>query len=210
MPPTQRPAPPQADVETPPAGQRFQRSGAGEAPAPARRYDDEPRSMIRWGAVTGGVITVVAALGILTSLGTAVGWSILDTTAAEFADVSTAEWVWGIVSAIIAFFAGGLVAAATAPGSRVRGAMHGLMVGAAAIAVALLVTSFGGGVLLGAGTAALGNIVDVDEQIRDEVLLAGTVEQAENNAWGVFAGYSLAVVFAGIGGMLGPRGHDDR
>ena len=166
------------------------------------------RDLVRWGPIFGGLVTVIALLAILSSLGLAIGLSALE-PGDRIGEVSTGAWIWGVGSAALAFFVGGAVAAMSAAvGGRDRGLLNGLLVGAASIAASLLLIGFGAGALLGAGASALGDVIDSANQLNfNQQGGAGTsaFARAESNAWGSFVGLSLAVVLAGLGGLAGAR-----
>jgi hypothetical protein len=158
-----------------------------------------------------GLVTVIATLSILSALALAIGLSAIEpgTGGSDLDSISTGAWIWGIASAVIAFFLGGMVAAMSAAvGGRSRGLLNGLMVGATSIAATLLLVGLGAGALLGAGASALGDVIDVGDQIdlgeqADAVSSAFT--RAEDSAWGSFIGLALAVIVAGLGGLAGAR-----
>lgn len=170
--------------------------------------DLERRDLVRWGPIVAGLVSVIALLAILSALGLAIGLSAVEGDG--LAQISTGAWIWGIASAAIAFFVGGMVAAmSSAVGGRERGLLNGLMVGAASITATLLLIGFGAGSLLGAGASALGDVVNVGQQlnVQQEVEAAtGALARAESSAWGSFIGLTLAVVLAGLGGLAGARG----
>ena len=167
------------------------------------------RDLVRWGPIAAGLVTVVSTLAILSTLGLAIGLSAVEPGGDGFAEISTGAWIWGIAAAAIAFFLGGFVAAVSAAvGGPGRGILNGLMVGAASIAATLLLIGFGAGSLLGAGASALGDVVNVGEQFNlgDEASAAvDAFARAESSAWGSFIGLALAVVLAGLGGLVGAR-----
>ena len=167
------------------------------------------RDLVRWGPIVAGLVTVIATLAILSSLGLAVGLSAIEPAAGSIGEISTGAWIWGIATAAVAFFLGGLVAALSAAvGGAGRGLLNGLMVGAASITATLLLIGFGAGALLGAGASALGDVVNVGDQLnlgQQADAAAAAFSRAEDSAWGVFAGFALAVVLAGLGGLAGAR-----
>jgi len=206
------------DVHATQPAERFARPGDhargdGSGAASVERLHDDAlvrRDLVRWGPIVAGLVTVIATLAILSSLGLAVGLSAIEPADGGVSEISTGAWIWGIASAAIAFFLGGMVAALSAAvGGRSRGLLNGLMVGAASIAATLLLIGFGAGALLGAGATALGEVVNVGNQLNlDQQADAATsaFARAEGSAWGSFIGLSLAVVLAGVGGLVGARG----
>jgi hypothetical protein len=167
------------------------------------------RDLVRWGPVLAGLVTVIATLAILSTLGLAIGLSAVEPTGDGMSAISTGAWIWGIASAVIAFFLGGMVAAmSSAVGGADRGLLNGLMVGAASIAGTLLLIGFGAGALLGAGASALGEVINVGNQLnfgQQADAATNAFARAEGSAWGSFIGLSLAVILAGLGGLVGAR-----
>lgn len=168
-----------------------------DAGAGLRRTD-----LIRWPAIIVGVFTTIATLIVLAALGTAVGMSVLDPSQ-NVGQASTEATIWGIASAVIAFFVGGLVAARTAAvGGPPEGAFNGFMVGVTAIALTVLFIGFGVGNLLGAAAANLGQVANL--QIGGEGLTQAFTS-AEASAWATFIGLAAALALAALGGLLGHR-----
>ena len=191
---------------------------AGRAPVPGRGAGsiDElthdaliRRDLVRWGPIVAGLVTVIATLAILSSLGLAIGLSAIEPGSGGITEISTGAWIWGIAAAAVAFFLGGLVAALSAAvGGRGRGLLNGLMVGAASITATLLLIGVGAGALLGAGASALGDVVNVGDQLnpgQQADAAAAAFTRAEDSAWGAFTGLALAVALAGLGGLVGAR-----
>jgi hypothetical protein len=116
---------------------------------------------ISWGALFAGAFAAIASWALLSVLGMAIGLSTVDQGQAgtlRFAGVFSG-W-WGAVSALVALFVGGLVAArASGTSSRGAGALHGFVTWAlTAVAGAWLVVSLAGslmGGLLSAGKVAV-------------------------------------------------------
>lgn len=166
------------------------------------------RDRIRWGPVVAGLLTTLVTMVVLTVLGVAIGLSAFDPGDEA---IGAAATIWGIISALVAFFAGGLMAASTAsPGSARWGWLHGLMVGVTAIAVMLWLVGTGVGNVLG---AAAGNIEDMTalggvDVTQDQAQTA--FDTARDSAWGTLIGLLLALGAATIGGVLGTRATDDR
>jgi len=68
------------------------------------------RDLVRWGPVIAGLVCVITTLAILSALGLAIGLSAVEPSGSGLAEISTGAWIWGIASAVVAFFLGGLVA----------------------------------------------------------------------------------------------------
>jgi hypothetical protein len=84
---------------------------------------------ISWGAILGGAVTALAVGTLLHSLGFALGLSAIDpSNPSSFRASSIFTGVWSLVTAFLALFAGGMVAARVAGVvSRTGGAIHGLV-----------------------------------------------------------------------------------
>jgi hypothetical protein len=84
---------------------------------------------ISWGAILGGAVTAIAVGTLLHSLGFALGLSAIDpSNPSSFRASSIFTGVWSLVTAFLALFAGGMVAARVAGvATRTAGAIHGLV-----------------------------------------------------------------------------------
>lgn len=180
------------------------------------------RNRVQWGPILAGLLTGIAVLIVLTVLGLAVGTSAFEP--GKTSGLGTAAGIWGAVSAIIAFFIGGWVAAKTAAvGGRGSGMINGFMVGATALTLILYLTTSGLGNLLGtvgSNISGIANVVQdqvqandtnttqVQNQAQSAADQAVSVAQqnyntAKDAAWGTFVGLLLALAAATIGGLLG-------
>lgn len=97
-----------------------------------------PTDRVRWPAVLAGLFMAVSVLALLSVLGLAIGLSSYDAydSGRTFA---IGSGIWAIVSALIAFFVGGFVAAKT---SALRGRETALWNGAVVWAVAIPLTAY--------------------------------------------------------------------
>ena len=114
-----------------------------------------PVDRARWGAILAGLFAAISTLFLLVILGAAIGLSSYDAGDSGRA-FAIGGGVWAAVSALIAFFVGGLVAGRSAalPGRGV-GLFNGAMVWAVAVPATLwLATSLAGSVLNTAGAVA--------------------------------------------------------
>ena len=113
---------------------------AAVVPAPAVAVtvaEDPRRDVVRWGPIVAGVLTAFTVLLFLTVLGIALGLSTLgsEDTAQGW---GTAAGVWGGLSLLVAFFAGGWMAGRSAvPGLDRNGLLNGFVTGAAALLLLL-------------------------------------------------------------------------
>ncbi len=190
----------------------------------------EVKNRVQVGPILAGVLTAIATLLILSVLGLAIG-----ATALEPRDVGEElGWgatIWGIASALIAFFLGGWVAAKTAAvAGEGSGIINGLMVGAAILAIVLWLTGTGVSALLGTVGSNIGDIVNVaqdegvsgqqaEQQAQEAQQQAQQqVEQidpqvafdtVQDTAWATLAGLVLPLAAAAIGGWVGHNERED-
>ena len=181
------------------------------------------RNRVQWGPIMAGLLTTIATMIVLTILGLAIGASAFD-PADDGSTIGTAAGIWGAISAIIAFFLGGVVAAKTAavggPGS---GMINGFMVGATALAFILYLTSTGLGNLLGTVGTNIGEIANLAQdfnqsgvvepaQAQDaaqdavaavDISAEDAFDTAKDSAWGTLIGILLALGAATVGGLAG-------
>lgn len=190
------------------------------------------RNRVQWGPIIAGVATAIATFLLLTVLGIALGASVLDPTDTA-GDIGTWAAVWGAISAIVAFFVGGWLAAKTAAvDGPFAGLVNGLMAGAAGLILILWLSSTGLGNLFGTISSNVGDIANlgqdiaqqegvtaeeaqadaeaqVDEaQAQVEETVAGlddqdTFDTVRDSAFGTFLGLLLPLVAAALGGYLG-------
>jgi len=188
----------------------------------------EVKNRVQFGPIVAGVLTAIATLLILTVLGLAIGASALEPRDVG-EGIGVAAAIWGIVSALIAFFLGGWVAAKTAAVAGAgSGMINGLMVGAAILVIILWLTGSGVSAIVGTIGSNIGDITtvvqeetgsteqaaqeaeevqaDVEEQV-DQIDPASAFDTAKDAAWGTLAGLVLPLVAAGAGGLLG---HNER
>ena len=165
------------------------------------------RDRVRWGPIVAGFVTVIATLVVLTVLGLAIGLSAFEPDDAGGTTASTAAAIWGIITALLAFFAGGWVAARTAAvAGTANGALNGLLVGMAAIALTVWLVGTGLGNVLGAAAANLGTIASVSFSADPQ----NAFDEARTSAWGTFVALALALVASTAGGALGHRDRDQK
>lgn len=186
------------------------------------------RDRVRWGPILAGLATALTSLLILSLLGLAFGLTVVNagTAAAQGTpppDTGRNSAIWGAVSALIAFFLGGLVAGKTAAVfGRGWGALNGALVFLAGVPIILLLAGMGLGSVLGTlgnfagslnadpGTAqqAAQGAADQARQATQNVQpidVARAAEGARNAAWGTLLGMVLGLGASAAGGMLGTR-----
>jgi hypothetical protein len=186
---------------------------------------EEPKNRVQWGPIVAGTLTALVTLLVLAVLGLAVGASAFE-PGTDRTDWGTAAGIWGAISALIAFFLGGWVAARTAAvAGSFAGLMNGFMVGAATLLVLLWLTTTGLTNLLGFAANSVADIAAVATEVigeeatelTDEVDVEEAVEEAEaaapsaesvydrvrDGAWGTLIVLLLSLATATLGGWLG-------
>jgi hypothetical protein len=202
------------------------------APAPVLSHHDEGilpvRNRVQWGPIIAGLVGALTIFVLLTILGIGIGASVLDPNRPAD-DVGIWATIWGALTIIVAFFAGGWVAAKTAAvGGEFGGMMNGLLVGAAGILLVIWLTSTGLGNLFGMLSSNIGDIANLAGQVAQQEGVTAEEAQSEaqdvaaqaedqiqqidpqvafeavrNGAIGTFLGLLLPLIAAGIGGYLG-------
>jgi hypothetical protein len=165
------------------------------------------RDRVQWGPIIAGAVSGLVAMLVLTVLGLAIGASAFEPDT-DLSDWDTWAGVWGGLSAVIAFFVGGWVAARTAAveGS-FAGLMNGLMAGATILLVLTLLTATGLTNLIGFVGGNLATIADYAVDIAQGETAAADAQAAFDNmrdaAWGTLVTLVLALAAAALGGVLG-------
>jgi hypothetical protein len=139
----------------------------------------QPVDRVRWGAIFAGLFTAVSTFVLLSILGLAIGASAF-TPGDDLTGFGTGAGIWTAVSALIAFFVGGLIAArAAAVTGRGNGALNGAMVWIVMIPLALYLVSSG----IGSTLRALGGVAATGVQAAAPVV--GEVARDVANANGI-------------------------
>jgi len=139
----------------------------------------QPVDRVRWGAVLAGLFTAISTFILLSILGLAIGASAFD-PGDTLGGFGTGAGIWSAVSALIAFFVGGLIAArAAAVTGRGNGALNGAMVWLVMIPLALYLVSSG----IGTTLRALGGVAATGLQAAAPVV--GQVAEDVTNAQGI-------------------------
>ncbi len=185
-----------------------------------------PRDRVRWGPIMAGLVSALATLLVLSLLGVAVGLTAAagdpnggaNAAAAKANNYSTGASIWAALSALIAFFIGGFVAARTAG---VRGKTNGWINGALVWAIALplllwLASSGASGFLNAIGFNLNGFVNNVNgavNSVTNNTANPGTVqastEAARNGAWGTLGALVLGLLASALGGLIGARAHEN-
>jgi hypothetical protein len=181
------------------------------------------KNRVQFGPIVAGILTAIATMLILTVLGLAIGASALEPRdAGQSMGVGAA--IYGVISAIIAFFLGGWVAAKTAAVAGAgSGLINGLMVGAGILALVLWLTGSGVGAVVGALGSNVGDIANLvqdsgtstqeaqqqAQQAQEQLNPNQAFDTVKNAAWGTLAGLLIPLVAAGLGGLVGHNERED-
>jgi hypothetical protein len=181
----------------------------------------EVKNRVQFGPIVAGILTAIATMLILTVLGVAIGSSAFEPRDSG-ETIGTAASIWGVISALIAFFLGGWVAARTAAvaGSG-SGLINGLMVGAGVLVLVLWLAGSGVSGLVGTLGSNVEDITNLAEEqgINVDAVQADAEQQAsqvdpnqafetvKDGAWWTLLGLILPLVAAGAGGLAG---HNER
>jgi len=112
----------------------------------------KPR-VISWGAIIGGVITVLALSILLSVLGTGLGFTMVDPYSDQPVEgVGKAISIWSFISVLISLAVGGFVAGRLAGAA---GTSHGFLVWATSLIIAIIIS----GMIIGGALKAAGNMV---------------------------------------------------
>lgn len=119
-----------------------------------------PIDRVRWGPIWAGLFTALSTLAVLSVLGLAIGFSSYDANDNIRAFGVGAGW-WTALSALLAFFVGGMISARTAavPG-RSEGVLQGSMVWIVAIPLLMYMVS----AMVGAVARTTGSVAETASQ----------------------------------------------
>jgi hypothetical protein len=150
-------------------------------PAVEVEIDGAPRrDHVRWGPVLAGVVTAFAVLLFLTVLGVALGLSAFGRgeTAATW---GTAAGIWGGLSLLVAFFAGGWMAGRSAtPTAEADGVLNGFITGAATLLILLWLATTAVTGALGFFASTVADIAGAAAPAAMEAVEQGQVPAGEN------------------------------
>ena len=190
-----------------------------------------PADRIRWGAIIGGLFAALATLVVLGVLGMAIGLTAFDPGEPVGEGFAWGAAIWGIITAIAAFFLGGWLAGRTAAfqGHR-NGLINGTMVWATSVALVVLLLGSGITALVGASAQAVGGMAMQAQARQDQPMLRSEaqpasgridvqvserdIEQADRGAtsaaWWTLVSLLIGLGAAALGGYTGARGvHDE-
>jgi hypothetical protein len=157
-----------------------------------------PYDLARWGPVFAGVFVSLSLIVLLGVLGAALGFGLAGPATAPnvAANLGNAAMIWGALTLIVAFFAGGWVAARlTSTATPEIGLIHGVAVWGVTIVGLLLLGAIGVaglvGTITGPGAPAVPGTPGTNMGL------------AQGAAWGTFIALALGLAAAAIGGYFG-------
>ncbi len=188
------------------------------------------RNRVQWGPIVAGAVIALGTLLLLSVLGLAIGASAFE-PGSNVSDWGTSAGIYGALSAIIAFFLAGWIAAKTAAvDGKFAGLMNGLLAGALTLLILLYLTTTGITNFLGflgnnvsdiasiasdvvedepvVGTGAVPTGEEVQAEADQAVDAAANVvnenyDRVQNGAWGTLIALVLALGAAALGGLTG-------
>lgn len=144
---------------------------------------------ISWSSIFAGVVTFFASLAVLSLIGSAIGFGVVQPTDSDpFAGVGIGVLIWTLVTLILAFMAGGFVAGMAA---RRVGMLHGFLTWATSVLLLLVMLGYiattavsAVGTLLGSAFSLAGDAATSVASGLETVVTEG-VESATKNLDGV-------------------------
>jgi hypothetical protein len=163
------------------------------------------KDRVRWGPIWAGLITAIATFLLLSTLAVAIGAQAVD-SGADAPDAGAASGIASAIIALIAFFAGGYLAARTAGVvGKNYGALNGFLVWALGVALILALAAFGLGSLFGASGDLFNQYRQMGQPAASGVDPAAAAEGVRNSSIGAFLAMLLPALAATAGGWLGSR-----
>ena len=180
----------------------------------ANAYVDENvipvRNRVQWGPIIAGSLISLGILVVMGVLGVAIGASAFE-PGTDLSDWDTTAGVYGTISALVAMFAGGWIAAKSAAvDGEYAGLMNGLLAGITTIVALLVLAALGVDNILGFLGGNLSNITTYAGQVAsgtDPSEQAAAFDTIKDGAWGTLIALVLGLGVAALGGVLG---HNDR
>lgn len=137
-------------------------------------------SLVGWGAIIAGLFFVITSSWLLFLLGSAIGISIADASDMEAIGkgFGISAVVWIVVSGIVAYFLGSMVASRlSGRADDAEGALHGLILWSVATVVLLVLGFWGMGGLVNAGKSVITGTVSAGKTLVQSV---GSMGSSEN------------------------------
>ena len=92
---------------------------------------------ISWSSIIAGVVTFFATLTVLSLIGSAIGFGVVEPTSSDpFSGVGTGVLIWTVIETVLAFMAGGFVAGVA---SRRVGILHGFLTWATSVLLLVVI-----------------------------------------------------------------------
>ena len=168
------------------------------------------RNRVQWGPIIAGSLISLGILVVMAVLGIAIGASAFE-PGTDLTDWGTGAGIYGGISALVAMFVGGWVAAKSAAvGGEYAGIMNGLLAGMTTIVTLIVLAALGVDNVLGFLGGNLGNITNYAGEVTSDASAAtqaSAFDQIADGAWGTLIALLLGLGAAAVGGMLG---HNDR
>jgi len=171
-------------------------------------FEERDLSRIRWSSVLAGLFLALGALSLLGLFGLAVGVSVLDMRGQDpMGRLSMGMGIWMGFASLVALFVGSFAAAKL--GGSIRrgdGALAGALTWATSLALLLVVAGMGSQrLVVDVPADAPTSLLIADEQMVEADPHTSKM-QLVSGAWGAFAGASISLVAAVVGGALGAVG----
>jgi len=168
------------------------------------------RNRVQWGPIIAGSLISLGVLVVMAVLGIAIGASAFE-PGTDLTDWGTGAGVYGAISALVAMFLGGWVAAKSAAvDGEYAGLMNGLLAGLTTVVALLVLAALGVDNILGFLGGNLANITTYAGDVTsgaDPSAQAAAFDTIEDGAWGTLVALLLGLGAAALGGKLG---HNDR
>lgn len=144
---------------------------------------------ISWSSIIAGVVTFFSSLAVLSLIGSAIGFGVVDPTSSDpFSGVGTGVLIWTVITMILAFMAGGFIAGIA---SRRVGMLHGFLTWATSVLLLLVMLTYatttalsGVGTLFGNAFSIVGDGASSAASGIENVIEVG-VDSATKNLEGV-------------------------
>lgn len=203
------------------------RGGEGGPVVDTERYGTGHvyRDRVRWGPILAGVFVALSVSALLGLLGLAIGATAWDPQAQQGEAFGWGFAIWGVIVLILAFGAGGWIAArsASVPGEPTAGLLNGAMVWAVGVPVMFWVLTGTFGTIMGPAAMMAQSMPEQGQQTyatpREDPQAQQPADQVEpeeaqtavnTGAWGTLIALLLGLCAAAGGGYLGGASGDDR
>ena len=163
------------------------------------------KDRVRWGPIWAGLIVAIATFLLLTTAAIAIGAQAVE-AGTDAGDAGAASGIASAIIALVAFLAGGFVAARTAGViGRGYGALNGFLVWALGVVLILALAAFGLGSLFGASGDLFAQYQQMGQPQPEGVDPNAVAEGVRNSSIGAFLAMLLPALAATAGGWLGSR-----